>query len=170
MPLALGSRLLAKGQKPTAKSFSGDFRASSSTSMYCMPVVSLTLSTYPSMKALPRIRSQLVLLALLTSMLAVSVAAQSSPQLLASTDAPVVVHSVRVLPGPAGPVVEILSNHPLVPPLPGWTIRRDWLLICPTRICRKQWCLKATSRSISPVRRSVESASTNIRTSHRSRV
>jgi hypothetical protein len=39
-------------------------------------------------------------------------AAQSTPKLLATTDAPALVRSVRVLPGPA---LEILSNRPLVP-------------------------------------------------------
>ena len=45
-------------------------------------------------------------------MLIAAGAAQSRPQLLASTDPPAVVRSVRVLPGP---VVEILSSRPLVP-------------------------------------------------------
>jgi hypothetical protein len=52
---------------------------------------------------------------LFTGLLIASGAAQSSRQLLASTDPPVVVRSVRVLPGQAGPVVEILSSRPLVP-------------------------------------------------------
>jgi hypothetical protein len=42
-------------------------------------------------------------------------AAQSAPQLVASTEPPIVVRSVRVLPGQMGPAVEILSNRPLVP-------------------------------------------------------
>ncbi len=63
------------------------------------------------MKPLQRPRS--LLLALLV--LAASSAAQSTSQLLATTDAPAIVHSVRVLPGQAGPAVEILSSRPLVP-------------------------------------------------------
>jgi hypothetical protein len=63
------------------------------------------------MKSLPRVRSQLFALSLLASLIASSTA-QSAPTLLATTDAPVVVRSVRVLPGPA---VEILSSRPLVP-------------------------------------------------------
>jgi len=64
------------------------------------------------MKPLPRLRSQLVALFLFTALLITAATAQSRPQLLASTDPPVVVRSVRVLPGP---VVEILSSRPLVP-------------------------------------------------------
>jgi hypothetical protein len=67
------------------------------------------------MKFLPRVRSLLVALSLLNGLLIVISTAQSTPKLLATTDAPVVVRSVRVFRGPAGPVVEILSNHPLVP-------------------------------------------------------
>ncbi len=80
-----------------------------------MPVVLLPLSIYSAMKPLLRLRSRLVALSLLTGPLVASSAAQSTPRLLASTDAPAVVRSVRVLPGPAGPVVEILSSRPLVP-------------------------------------------------------
>jgi len=64
------------------------------------------------MKSLPRVRSPLVALSLLTGLLTASGTAQSAPKLLATTDAPVVVRTVRVLPGPA---VEIMSSHPLVP-------------------------------------------------------
>jgi hypothetical protein len=64
------------------------------------------------MKSQPRVRSLLVALSLLTALLIASGAAQSPPKLLATTDAPVVVRSVRVLPGPA---VEILSSQPIVP-------------------------------------------------------
>jgi hypothetical protein len=64
------------------------------------------------MKSLPRVRSQLFAVSLLGSLLIASGTAQSTPKLLATTDAPVVVRSVRVLPGPA---VEILSSRPLVP-------------------------------------------------------
>src|SRR5271170_411008 len=64
------------------------------------------------MKPLPRVRSAFAALSLLPGALIASGAAQSSPKLLATTDAPVVVRSVRVLPGPA---VEILSSRPLVP-------------------------------------------------------
>jgi hypothetical protein len=64
------------------------------------------------MKSLPRVRSQLLALSLLAGLLIASSTAQSKPKLLATTDAAVVVRSVRVLPGPA---VEILSSRPLVP-------------------------------------------------------
>ena len=64
------------------------------------------------MKSLPRVRSRLFSLALITTSLIVSSAAQSASKLLGTTDAPVVVRSVRVVPGPA---VEILSSRPLVP-------------------------------------------------------
>jgi hypothetical protein len=64
------------------------------------------------MKFLPRVRSQFFATALLSGLLIASSTAQSEPKLLATTDAPVVVLSVRVLPGPA---VEILSSRPLVP-------------------------------------------------------
>jgi hypothetical protein len=64
------------------------------------------------MKSHPRVRSLLVAPLLLTGILSASGVAQSRPKLLATTDVPVVVRSVRVLPGPA---VEILSSHPLVP-------------------------------------------------------
>lgn len=67
------------------------------------------------MKSLPRVWSQLFALLLLAGLLVASGAAQSMPQLLATTDAPVAVRSVRVLPGPTGPAVEILSSRPLVP-------------------------------------------------------
>jgi len=40
---------------------------------------------------------------------------QSAPKLLASTEAPIIIRSVRVLPGPSGPAVEILSSRPLAP-------------------------------------------------------
>jgi hypothetical protein len=64
------------------------------------------------MKSLPRVRNSLVTLSLVTGWLIALGAAQSAPRLLATTDAPVVVRSVRVL---AGPAVEILSSQPLVP-------------------------------------------------------
>jgi hypothetical protein len=64
------------------------------------------------MKSLPRVRSPLIALSLIAGLLIASSTAQSTPKLLATTDAPVVVRSVRVLPGPA---VEILSSRPLVP-------------------------------------------------------
>jgi hypothetical protein len=67
------------------------------------------------MNSLPRVRSQLFALALLAGLLSAFGNAQSTPQLLATTDAPVVVRSVRVLSGPTGPAVEILSSRPLVP-------------------------------------------------------
>ena len=69
------------------------------------------------MKPLPRLRSQFVALSLFTASLIAAGTAQSRPHLLASTDPPIVVRSVRVLPGQAGPVVEILSSRPLVPTL-----------------------------------------------------
>ena len=64
------------------------------------------------MKSQPCVRSALVALALLTGLLIASGGAQSTPKLLATTDTPIFVRSVRVLPGPA---VEILSSRPLVP-------------------------------------------------------
>jgi hypothetical protein len=64
------------------------------------------------MKPLPRVRSALAALSLFGALLIASCVAQSAPKLLATTDAPVVVRSVRLLPGPA---VEILSSRPLVP-------------------------------------------------------
>jgi hypothetical protein len=72
----------------------------------------VALSTYSEMKSLPRVRSQLLALSLPAVLLIATSTAQSTPKLLATTDAPVVVRSVRVLPGPA---VEILSSRPLVP-------------------------------------------------------
>jgi hypothetical protein len=42
-------------------------------------------------------------------------AAQSAPKLLASSENPAVVRSVQPLSGPNGPVVEVISNRPLVP-------------------------------------------------------
>jgi hypothetical protein len=73
------------------------------------------LSTYSEMKSLPRVRSQLFGLSLVAGLLIASSSAQSAPRLLATTDTPVVVRSVRVLPGPTGPAVEILSSRPLIP-------------------------------------------------------
>jgi AMIN domain len=67
------------------------------------------------MKFLPRVRSPFVALLLLSGPLIASSRAQSTPKLLATTDSPVIVRSVRVLPGYAGAAVEILSSRPLVP-------------------------------------------------------
>jgi AMIN domain len=67
------------------------------------------------MKSLLRVRDQFVAFTLLMGLLSASSAGQSAPQLLASTDGPVIVRSVRVLPGQNGPAVEILSSRPLVP-------------------------------------------------------
>ena len=64
------------------------------------------------MKSQPCVRNSPAALLLLTALLIASAAAQSQPKLLATTDAPAFVRSVRILPGPA---VEILSNRPLVP-------------------------------------------------------
>src|ERR1700685_331832 len=64
------------------------------------------------MKSQPCVRNSPAALLLLAAWVIASGAAQSNPKLLATTDAPVVVRSVRVLPGPA---VEILSSRPLVP-------------------------------------------------------
>lgn len=64
------------------------------------------------MKLLPRARNPFLALSLFTGTLIASGAAQSTPKLLATTDAPIVVRSIRLLPGPA---VEILSSRPLVP-------------------------------------------------------
>jgi hypothetical protein len=67
------------------------------------------------MKLLPRLRSSLVGLLLVSGLLIASSRAQSTPTLLATTDPPVVVRSVKVVNGYAGPAVEILSSSPLVP-------------------------------------------------------
>jgi len=67
------------------------------------------------MKSLPRVRSQFSARLLLAGLLVASCSAQSTPQLLATTDAPVAVRSVRVFSGPTGPAIEILSSRPLVP-------------------------------------------------------
>lgn len=64
------------------------------------------------MKCLPRVRTQVFALALITTSLVNARAAQSTSKLLGTTDAPIWVRSVRVLPGPA---IEILSTRPLVP-------------------------------------------------------
>ncbi len=64
------------------------------------------------MKFLPRVRSRLFVLALIANLLVAASTAQSTSKLLATTDTPIVVRSVRVVPGPA---VEILSSRPLVP-------------------------------------------------------
>jgi hypothetical protein len=64
------------------------------------------------MKFLPRVRSRFVGFLLLSGPLIASSPAQSTPKLLATTDVPAVVRSVRVV---AGQAVEILSNRPLVP-------------------------------------------------------
>jgi AMIN domain len=64
------------------------------------------------MTLLPRVRSPFLALSLLTALLIPFSVAQSTPQLLATTESPIVVRSVRLVPGPA---VEILSSRPLVP-------------------------------------------------------
>jgi len=64
------------------------------------------------MKSLPRVRSRWFALALVIGLPIALSTAQSNSKLLATTDAPVVVRSVRVVPGPA---VEILSSRPLIP-------------------------------------------------------
>jgi len=68
---------------------------------------------------LPRNGPELVGFLLLTGFLAAPGAAQSSPQLLASTEPPqtviAIVRAVQVFPGPDGPAVEILSSRPIVP-------------------------------------------------------
>lgn len=68
------------------------------------------------MKSVPRIGPELVGV-LLTGLLVVPGAAQSRPQLLASTEPlqTAIVRVVQVLQGPDGPAVEILSSRPLVP-------------------------------------------------------
>jgi AMIN domain len=65
-----------------------------------------------AMKSQPCLRTLPGAVLLLTGLLIATGAAQSAPKLLATTDGPVVVRSIRVLPGPA---VEILSSRPLVP-------------------------------------------------------
>jgi len=67
------------------------------------------------MKSLPCIRRYWVALILLTEFLCVASMGQSRPQLLASTEGPTVVRSVRLLSSSSGPAVEILSSRPLVP-------------------------------------------------------
>jgi len=67
------------------------------------------------MKLLPRFRSSLVALLLVSGLLIASSRAQSTPTLLATTEPPVAVRSVKVVNGYAGPAVEILSSSPLVP-------------------------------------------------------
>src|SRR5580704_219612 len=67
------------------------------------------------MKSQPSVRSRLLALLLHSAVLIASGWAQSTPTLLATTDPPVVVRSVRVVSGYAGPAVEILSSSPLVP-------------------------------------------------------
>jgi hypothetical protein len=70
--------------------------------------------TYQAMKSQPRVRS-LVFALLLAGALLASGQAQSTPKLLATTDPPIVIRSVKVVEGSAGPAVEILSSSPLVP-------------------------------------------------------
>jgi hypothetical protein len=69
------------------------------------------------MKSVPRTGRELVGVLLFMGLLAAPVAAQSRPQLLASTEpsATAIVRVVQVFPGPDGPAVEILSSRPLVP-------------------------------------------------------
>jgi hypothetical protein len=67
------------------------------------------------MKLLPRFRSPLVGLLLVSALLMSLSQAQSTPTLLATTDPPVVIRSVKVVNGYAGTAVEILSTSPLVP-------------------------------------------------------
>ena len=67
------------------------------------------------MKFLPRVRSRFVGFLLLSGPMIASSPAQSTPKLLATTEAPAAVRSVRVVAGYGGPAVEILSNRPLVP-------------------------------------------------------
>lgn len=92
--------------------YPGDLRTFPGTSLHNKPVVSLIKHPTFLMKSLPRVRSRWFALALVIGLLIASSTAQSTSKLLATTDAPVVVRSVRVVPGPA---VEILSSRPLVP-------------------------------------------------------
>src|ERR1700688_4183402 len=75
-------------------------------------VVWLQQASNCQMKSQPRVRSPLIALLLFTGPLIALSTAQSKPKLLASTDSPAIVRSVRLLSGPA---VEILSNRPIVP-------------------------------------------------------
>ena len=67
------------------------------------------------MKLLSRLHGPLFALLVLVPSAIAAGTPQSGPQLLASTDPPVAVRSIRVLPSQSGPVVEILSSRPLVP-------------------------------------------------------
>lgn len=69
------------------------------------------------MKLLPRIPAALILCSLGTGLLFVAPPArsQSTPELLTTTDLPAKVRSVRGMSEPTGPVIEILSDHPIVP-------------------------------------------------------
>src|SRR6202035_4811278 len=82
------------------------------TSLHHKPVISLVKHPIFLMKSLPRVRSRWFALALVIGLPIASSTAQSTSKVLATTDAPVVIRSVRVVPGPA---VEILSSRPLVP-------------------------------------------------------
>ena len=119
------------------------------------------------MNSLPRTGAELVGSLLLTGLLAITAAAQSSPQLLASTEPqPVgvaVVRSVQVLAGGDGAAVEILSSRPLVPSISRWRILRAWRLTCPMRA----W-LQTKNGSTSAMTRSAECAWISIRRRRRS--
>lgn len=67
------------------------------------------------MKSQPPVRNAALALFVLAGLLTASAIAQSAPRLLATTDGPVVVRSVRMLSEATGPAVEILSSRPLVP-------------------------------------------------------
>ena len=91
-----------------------DFRACPDTSLHRRPVISLIKHLTFLMKFLARVRSRLFALALVTGLLVALSSAQSTSRLLGTTDASIIVRSVRVVPGPA---IEILSSRPLVPVL-----------------------------------------------------
>ena len=92
--------------------YPGDLRTFPNTSLHHKPVISLVKHPIFLMKSLPRVRSRWFALALVIGLPIALSTAQSNSKLLATTDAPVVVRSVRVVPGPA---VEILSSRPLIP-------------------------------------------------------
>lgn len=110
MPLG---RYPGNGSPALAHLYPDDFRAFQATSHCRQPSGMVDLSNCSRDQVLPS--SRFIAFSLFASLLTASGGAQSTPRLLATTDAPAVVRSVRVLPGLTGPDVEILSSRPLVP-------------------------------------------------------